>query len=185
MDTMQASTSSSSSSSPPRRSTSWFGARQQVVEGSNSTTNGEATQLQEGPAWWNKQKKRLSWRGHNNSRTKPLDDSTSSTISTASCNTVDSSSSIQETLTSPYEQLLLQEAILDSQRGSIKKTFECTTQLAKCHTKVPLQKHWQPRFPFLNVQRLSEPVATDTIFSNAKALGGMYVPKASLGHRVV
>ena len=68
---------------------------------------------------------------------------------------------------------------------SIKKTFECTTQLAKCHTKVPLQKHWQPRFPFLNVQRLSEPVATDTIYSNAKALGGMYVPKASLGHRVV
>ena len=25
---------------------------------------------------------------------------------------------------------------------SIKKTFECTTQLAKWHTKVPLQKHW-------------------------------------------
>ena len=55
---------------------------------------------------------------------------------------------------------------------SIKRTFDCTTQLAKWHTKVPLQKHWQPRFPFLNVHRLSEPVATDTIFANTRALGG-------------
>ena len=44
----------------------------------------------------------------------------------------------------------------------IKQTLGCTTQLAKWHVKVPMQKHWKPRFPFLNVHRLREPVATDT-----------------------
>ena len=40
------------------------------------------------------------------------------------------------------------------------------------HTRVPLQRHWKPRFPHLNVHRFMEPVATDTFFANCKALGG-------------
>ena len=35
-----------------------------------------------------------------------------------------------------------------------------------------MQKHWKPRFPFLNVHRLREPVATDTFFANCQAIGG-------------
>ena len=54
----------------------------------------------------------------------------------------------------------------------IKRTLESTTQLAKWHNKVPLQKHWTPRFQFMNVHRLKEPVATDTFFANCRALGG-------------
>ena len=54
---------------------------------------------------------------------------------------------------------------------TIKRTLECTTQLAKWHTRVPLQRHWKPRFPRLNVHRLMEPVATDTFFANCMALG--------------
>ena len=56
--------------------------------------------------------------------------------------------------------------------STIQNTLQCTTQLAKWHTKVPMQRHWQPRFPFLNVHRLREPVATDTFFANCKAIGG-------------
>ena len=56
--------------------------------------------------------------------------------------------------------------------NKIEQTLACTTQLAKWHTRVPMQRHWQPRFPFLNVHRLSEPVSTDTVFSNTRALGG-------------
>ena len=54
----------------------------------------------------------------------------------------------------------------------IKKTLDCTTQLVKWHVKVPMQRHWRPRFPFMNVHRLREPVATDTFFASAKAIGG-------------
>ena len=49
---------------------------------------------------------------------------------------------------------------------TVEQTLKCTTQLAKWHVKLPLQKHWKPRFPFLNVHRLREPVATDTFFAN-------------------
>ena len=55
---------------------------------------------------------------------------------------------------------------------TVKQTLKCTTQLAKWHVKLPLQKHWKPRFPFLNVHRLREPVATDTFFANCQAIGG-------------
>ena len=44
--------------------------------------------------------------------------------------------------------------------------------MAKWHTKLPCKRRWLPRFPFLNIHRLSEPVATDTFFANCKALGG-------------
>jgi len=54
----------------------------------------------------------------------------------------------------------------------IKRTMDCTTQLAKWHRRIPLQRHWLARFPFLNVHRLREPVATDTYFANCQALGG-------------
>ena len=58
---------------------------------------------------------------------------------------------------------------------NVKRTLECTTQLAKWHTKLPFQRHWKPRYPFLNIHRLSEPVATDTFFANCQALGGGYL----------
>ena len=51
---------------------------------------------------------------------------------------------------------------------TIKRTLECTTQLVKWHTRVPLQRHWKPHFPHLNVHQLMEPVATDTFFANCK-----------------
>ena len=54
----------------------------------------------------------------------------------------------------------------------IKKTLECTTQLVKWTIKVPMQRHWKGRFPFMNVHRLREPVATDTFFANCESLGG-------------
>ena len=47
---------------------------------------------------------------------------------------------------------------------TVKQTLKCTTQLTKWHVKLPLQKHWEPRFSFLNVHRLREPVATDTFW---------------------
>ena len=39
-------------------------------------------------------------------------------------------------------------------------------------TCVPLQRHWKPCFPHLNVHQPMEPLATDTFFANRKALGG-------------
>ena len=54
----------------------------------------------------------------------------------------------------------------------IRKTMDCTTQLAKWCRRLPLQRHWQARFPFLNVHRLSEGVATDTYFANCQAIDG-------------
>ena len=54
----------------------------------------------------------------------------------------------------------------------IKKTLGCTTQLVKWTIKVPMQRHWKGRFPFMNVHRLRERVATNTFFANCKSLGG-------------
>ena len=65
----------------------------------------------------------------------------------------------------------------------IKRTLESTTQLAKWHNKVPLQKHWTPRFQFMNVHRLKEPVATDTFFANCRALEVLLVHKSFMGFK--
>ena len=51
----------------------------------------------------------------------------------------------------------------------IRKTLENTTQLAKCTVRFPLRHHFKSRFPALNVRRRSEPVATDTFYSDVPA----------------
>ena len=66
----------------------------------------------------------------------------------------------------------LQPCIAFLPLDTIKRTLECTTQLAKGHTRVPLQRHWKPCFLHLNVHQLMEPVATDTFLANCNALGG-------------
>ena len=53
----------------------------------------------------------------------------------------------------------------------IKKTLECTTQLARMQIKFPLQKHHKARFPWMNVYRLDEAVSVDPFFSNCKSVG--------------
>ena len=69
-----------------------------------------------------------------------------------------------------YEQLQPCFAFLPT--DIIRKTMECTTQLAKWCRRLPLRRHWQARFPYLNIHRLSEEVATDTYFANCQAIGG-------------
>jgi hypothetical protein len=55
----------------------------------------------------------------------------------------------------------------------IKRTFDCTTQLATTIvTHYPMRRHMKSRFPQLNRRRLSETVATDTYFSNYRGLRG-------------
>ena len=69
-----------------------------------------------------------------------------------------------------YEQLQPCFAFLPT--DIIRKTMDCTTQLAKWCRRLPLRRHWQARFPYLNIHRLSEEVATDTYFANCQAIGG-------------
>jgi hypothetical protein len=57
----------------------------------------------------------------------------------------------------------------------IKRTLECTTQLARMTIRTPLRRHYKPRAPWLNVCRLDEPVSVDPIFANCKAIGTGHV----------
>jgi hypothetical protein len=53
------------------------------------------------------------------------------------------------------------------------RTFSCTTQYAKrTHdtTGIHLFKNLKAQNPALNVRRQHEPVATDTVYSNTKAI---------------
>ena len=52
------------------------------------------------------------------------------------------------------------------------KTIEATTQLGKHVVRLPQRAHLKSRYPQLNCRRLSEKFATDTWFSNKKAIGG-------------
>ena len=53
----------------------------------------------------------------------------------------------------------------------VQSTFENTTQYARQeNTDGYMKKHYRTRFPALNVARRHEPVATDTVFSNTKAV---------------
>ena len=54
----------------------------------------------------------------------------------------------------------------------IRKTLDCTTRLAEWTCRLPMRRHFQARFPFLNLHRLREAVATDTYFASCKATGG-------------
>jgi hypothetical protein len=59
---------------------------------------------------------------------------------------------------------------------AIKKTFAVTTQFMETvwynTPRLPLRRHFKSRAPFMNVRRLNEGYATDTIFSNSKAHDG-------------
>src|SRR5210317_2076684 len=48
----------------------------------------------------------------------------------------------------------------------IQKTFDCTTQYARIPMSAHLQRHFRSPFPALNVNRRSEPVATDTVYAD-------------------
>ena len=52
----------------------------------------------------------------------------------------------------------------------IRKTLECTTQLARMTLRVPLRRHLKARFPWLNVNRLDEVVSVDPFFANCRSL---------------
>ena len=53
---------------------------------------------------------------------------------------------------------------------TIKKTYELTTQYARLPMSIILKKRYMSPNPALNVHRRSEPVATDTIYSNTPAI---------------
>ena len=48
---------------------------------------------------------------------------------------------------------------------TVRKTFECTTQLAMgSYATLPFRQHFKSRTPQLNVPRIAETFATDTLF---------------------
>ena len=53
----------------------------------------------------------------------------------------------------------------------IKQTFRATTRFARADTQSSIRRHYRSRFPACNVHRRSEPVATDTIYSDTPAIG--------------
>ena len=59
---------------------------------------------------------------------------------------------------------------------AIRKTFAVTTQFMETvwynTPRLPLRRHFKSRAPFMNVRRLNEGYATDTIFANSKAHDG-------------
>ena len=52
----------------------------------------------------------------------------------------------------------------------IRKTLECTTQLARMALRIPLQRHMKARFPWMNVRRLDEAVSVDPMFANCRSM---------------
>ena len=54
----------------------------------------------------------------------------------------------------------------------LKRTFDCTSQFARNIVRLPFRIHLKTRFPAANVQRRTEPVATDTIWSDTPAVNG-------------
>ena len=54
----------------------------------------------------------------------------------------------------------------------IKRTLEVTTQWAKPVNHYPMKNHHSSRFPWHNISRLQEEVATDTYFSSIKGMDG-------------
>ncbi len=53
---------------------------------------------------------------------------------------------------------------------TIENTFKHSTQWEVAPTRFPMCKHFKSRFPAFNIPRRSEPVATDTIFSDTPAV---------------
>ena len=65
----------------------------------------------------------------------------------------------------------------------VRKTLQATTQLATNVVRLPLRRHYKSRFPALRVRRLDEDVATDTFFSNTKALDGSTCAQLFVGRK--
>ena len=65
----------------------------------------------------------------------------------------------------------------------IKKTFDCTTQLAKNVVRLPLHQHFNARDPSLNVRRIWEVMATDSFFASVVAIGGITCAQFYVGKR--
>ena len=66
----------------------------------------------------------------------------------------------------------------------VKNTLKVTTRLAKINERLPQRRHFKSRFPALNVRRLDEIFATDTLFASCKAHDGskcaqLFVGKSS------
>ena len=57
-------------------------------------------------------------------------------------------------------------------RDIIAHTLENTTALAKNELRTPLRRHIKSRYPQMNVRRINETVASDTLFGSEPALGG-------------
>ena len=71
-------------------------------------------------------------------------------------------------------------------KHTIDETFHKTTQLAVASTRYPMRKHFKSRFPAFNIPRLSEEVATDTIFSDTPAIdSGVTMAKIFVGKRTL
>ena len=66
---------------------------------------------------------------------------------------------------------------------AVKKTLQATTQYATNVMRLPMRRHFKSRFPALRVRRLDEDVATDTFFSNTKALDGSTCAQLFVGRR--
>ena len=66
----------------------------------------------------------------------------------------------------------------------LKRTFKVTTQYARNICRLPFRTHLKTRFPAANVPRRSEPVATDTIFSDTPAVcGGQMAAQVFVGRK--
>jgi len=63
----------------------------------------------------------------------------------------------------------------------IQRTLKNTTQLAHQHLQTPIHDHTKPWFPWLNCPCLHKTVATDTMFTNIKAIGGHHCAQVYWG----
>jgi hypothetical protein len=86
------------------------------------------------------------------------------------CNheTVEAAPKFVMTLEPDYRQLCPHISWLPI--DAIKKTFECTTQLARMPMSTILKKRYKSLNPALNMRPHDEPVATNTIYSNTPAI---------------
>ena len=65
----------------------------------------------------------------------------------------------------------------------IRQTLLATTQHATNVVRLPLRRHYKSRFPALRVRRLDEDIATDTFFSNTRALDGSICAQLFVGRK--
>ena len=63
----------------------------------------------------------------------------------------------------------------------IQKTLDNTTQLAKAVVKTLFRRHLKSQFLMLRHPRLNEVVATDTYFSNTRAIEGYWFAQVFIG----